>query len=294
MNHKAGYVSILGNPNVGKSTLMNTLVGERLSIVTSKAQTTRHRIMGIVNGENFQIIYSDTPGIIDKPAYKLHESMLKYVYSALEDTDIILYVTDVNEKPYIKEEILSKLKELTIPVLLAINKIDLSTQEKVAALMKEWSKILNFKEIIPISALYASNIGYLFDKIVELLPESPPYYPKDELTDRPQRFFVAEIIREKIFLNYHKEIPYSTEVEIELFKENENLVHIVANIYVLRESQKAIIIGAKGQALKKVGTQARIDIEKFLAKKVYLELNVKVRENWRNRPNMLRNFGYTI
>lgn len=185
MNHKAGYVSILGNPNVGKSTLMNTLVGERLSIVTSKAQTTRHRIMGIVNGENFQIIYSDTPGIIDKPAYKLHESMLKYVYSALEDTDIILYVTDVNEKPYIKEEILSKLKELTIPILLAINKIDLSTQEKVAALMKEWSKILNFKEIIPISALYASNIGYLFDKIVELLPESQPYYPKDELTDRP-------------------------------------------------------------------------------------------------------------
>lgn len=294
MNHKAGYVSILGNPNVGKSTLMNTLVGERLSIVTSKAQTTRHRIMGIVNGENFQIIYSDTPGIIDKPAYKLHESMLKYVYSALEDTDIILYVTDVNEKPYIKEEILSKLKELTIPILLAINKIDLSTQEKVAALMKEWSKILNFKEIIPISALYASNIGYLFDKIVELLPESQPYYPKDELTDRPQRFFVAEIIREKIFLNYHKEIPYSTEVEIELFKENENLVHIVANIYVMRESQKAIIIGAKGQALKKVGTQARIDIEKFLGKKVYLELNVKVRENWRNRPNMLRNFGYTI
>jgi len=294
MKHKAGYVSILGNPNVGKSTLMNALVGERLSIVTSKAQTTRHRIMGIVNGENFQIIYSDTPGIIDKPAYKLHESMMKYIHSALEDTDIILYVTDVNEKPHIKEEILIKLKELTIPILLAINKIDLSTQEKVAALMKEWEKILNFKEIIPISALYASNLGYLFDKIIEFLPESPPYYPKDELTDRPQRFFVAEIIREKIFLNYHKEIPYSTEVEIESFKENDNLVHIVANIYVLRESQKAIIIGTKGQALKKVGTQARIDIENFLGKKVYLELNVKVRDNWRNRPNMLKNFGYTI
>ncbi len=292
MNHKAGFVSIIGNPNVGKSTLMNALVGEMLSIVTSKAQTTRHRIKGIVNGENFQIIYSDTPGIIKKPAYKLHESMLNYIKAALEDSDIILYITDVNEKPEIKKEILEKLKEITTPKILAINKIDLSTQEKVTILMNQWKQVLEFKEIIPISAHYGSNLGYLFDKLIELLPESPPYYPKDELTDKPQRFFVAEIIREKIFLNYHKEIPYSTEVEIESFKESEKLVHLRANIYVTRESQKAIIIGSKGQALKKVGTQARLDIEKFLDKKVYLELNVKVRENWRNRTSILRNFGY--
>ena len=291
MLHKSGFVNILGNPNVGKSTLMNVLVGEKLAIITSKAQTTRHRIMGIVNGENFQIVYSDTPGILI-PGYKLHESMMKSVSSAIIDADLIIYVTDVIEKTGKIHDYLNKFKSKKIPVLLVINKVDLVKQETVNQLMREWEKIIPEAEIFPVSALFKFNISKLFDRILELLPAGAPYYPKDTLTDRPERFFVSEIIREKLIINYHQEIPYSVQVEIDSFKESEKLVKIRAIIYVLRNSQKGIIIGHKGEALKKVGKEARIDIEKFLAKKVYLELFVKVSKDWRNKAAQLRNFGY--
>jgi GTP-binding protein Era len=291
MIHKSGFVNILGKPNVGKSTLMNELVGEKLAIITSKAQTTRHRIMGIVNGENFQIVYSDTPGILN-PKYKLHESMMKSVSSALVDADLIIYVTDVTEKAYENNDYLDKIRKKKIPVILAVNKVDLANQEAVNQLIREWGKIMPDAEILPVSALLKFNTGKLFDRILELIPEGEPYYPKDALTDKPERFFVSEIIREKIVINYHQEIPYSVQVEIESFKESDKLVRIRAIIYVLRNSQKGIIIGHKGEALKKVGKEARLDIEKFLAKKVYLELFVKLSKDWRNKAGQLRNFGY--
>lgn len=290
MTHKAGFVNIIGNPNVGKSTLMNALVGEKLSIITSKAQTTRHRIMGIVNGIDFQIIYSDTPGII-KPHYKLHESMMKFIKTALIDADIILLVTEVNDK--IKDiEILKKIEKLNIPILVLINKIDLSDQQTIEEQIKLWKSRLKKADVIPISALEKFNIKKVFDKIIEKLPENPPFFPKDELTDKSQRFFVSEIIREKILLNYSKEIPYSIEVVVDEFKEEKNLIMIKAFIYVARDSQKAIIIGHKGNAIKKVGTEARIDIEDFIEKKVYLELSVKVNKDWRNKESQLKRFGY--
>lgn len=291
MLHKSGFVNIIGNTNVGKSTLMNELVGEHLSVITSKVQTTRHRIMGIVNGDDFQIVYSDTPGII-KPNYKLHESMMKFVSTAFIDADIILYVTDVIEKYDKNAAYLERLKKINVPAIVILNKIDLGEQNQVKLLIDDWKKLLPNTVIIPVSALYRSNLDTLFNKIIELLPEGPPYYPKDSLTDKPQRFFVSEIIREKILRNYRKEIPYSVEIEIETFNDTDKLVHINAIIYVIRNSQKGIIIGHQGKAIKKTGTEARIDIEKFLDKKVFLELFVKVKKDWRDKPGMLRGFGY--
>ncbi len=291
MDHRSGFVNILGNPNVGKSTLMNALVGERLSIITSKAQTTRHRIMGIVNGDNFQIIYSDTPGII-KPNYKLQESMMKFVKTAFIDADIIMYVTDVVEKYDKNDDYIERLKNTDIPVLLVINKVDLIQQPGLEKLVGTWQSILPGAVIIPTSAKLKFNTEVLFDKILEFLPPGPEYYPKDTLTDKSERFFVAEIIREKIFMHYRKEIPYSVEIEVESFKEEENITRIRAIIYVLRDTQKGIIIGHQGKMLKKTGTAARLDIEKFLDKKVYLELFVKVNKDWRDKSKQLKNFGY--
>jgi GTP-binding protein Era len=270
---------------------MNALVGERLSIITSKAQTTRHRIMGIVNGDGFQIVYSDTPGIL-KPNYKLHESMMRFVNGALRDADVILYVTDTVEQPDKHVEFLDKLKMTDIPVLLVINKIDLTDPERLEQLVEWWHKMLPQAKVVPVSAIQNFNIGGLFDRIVELLPEGEPYYPEDTLTDRTMRFFASEIIREKIFLNYDKEVPYSTEVVIEEYKESTAIDRISALIYCSRQSQKGILIGHRGQMLKKVGTEARIELEKFLGKKVYLELHVKVGDEWRNNEKMLDNFGY--
>jgi GTP-binding protein Era len=289
--HKSGFVNIIGNPNVGKSTLMNAMVGERLSIITSKAQTTRHRILGIVNGEDFQIVYSDTPGIL-KPNYRLQESMVKFVNSAFIDADILLYVTDVIEKTEKNKAYLSKLKKVKVPVVILINKIDLADDSRIEQLVEIWHGLLPNAEILPVSALKKTNLSLLFDKIVSLLPEGPEYYPKDELTDRSERFFISEMIREKIFLNYRKEIPYSVEVGVESFKEEKDIVHIRANIFVLRDSQKGILIGHKGNALKKIGTEARKDIEGLLNKKVYLELYVKVNKDWRDQKAKLRQFGY--
>lgn len=292
MSHKAGFVNIIGSPNVGKSTLMNALVGEKLSIITSKVQTTRHRIMGIVNGEDFQIVYSDTPGII-KPGYRLHESMMKYVRNAFTDADIILFVTDIFEGELEDKAILKKIQNAKVPVLLLINKIDLGDQVKLEERVDYWKSIVENALVIPISALRKFNITGVFDKIMEALPEAPPYFPKDQLTDKPERFFVSEMIREKIFKNYQKEIPYSVSIVIESYKEEEKIIRIRAEIFVIRESQKGIIIGHKGKALKKVGVQARKDIEEFLGKQVYLELYVKVSKDWRNKENSLRRFGYT-
>jgi GTPase len=291
--HKAGFVNIVGNPNVGKSTLMNTLVGERISIITSKAQTTRHRIMGIVNGEDFQIVYSDTPGVL-APNYKLQESMLNFSNSALLDADILLYVTDTVEKMDKNESFLHKVQQVTIPVLVIINKIDLSDQARLEEQVIELGKLLPNAEIIPISALRKFNVDYVLRRISEMLPESPPYFDKDALTDKPARFFVTEIIREKILLYYQKEIPYSTEVVVEKYEDTPNLVRINAVIYVERDTQKGIVIGHGGQALKKVGTEARKDIESFLGKKVYMEMFVKVEKDWRNRDNKLKAFGYQL
>ena len=291
MSHRSGFVNILGNPNVGKSTLMNALAGIRLSIITSKVQTTRHRIMGIVNGENFQIVYSDTPGII-KPVYKMQEQMVKSAYSALTDADIILYVTDIFENIDSTQNIIPRLRKTDIPVLLLINKIDLGNQEMVQQKINTWSDVLPNAEIIPVSALQKFNLEKIIDQIISLLPESPPYFPKDEMTDRSERFFASEIIREKILLNYQKEVPYCVEVEIVSFKESDVLIKISANIHVSRESQKGIIIGRQGQALKKTGTMARKDLEDFFGKKVFLEILVKVKKDWRNDPRMLRHFGY--
>ena len=290
--HKAGFVNIVGNPNVGKSTLMNDLVGERVSIITSKAQTTRHRIMGIVNTDDYQIVFSDTPGVLE-PKYKLQESMLNFSEGALVDADILLYVTDVIEDPTKNAEFLKKVAKEKIPVLLVINKIDLvKSQAELEAIVDRWKQLLPNAEIFPTSAKEHFNVNNLMTRIVELLPESAPYFGKDALTDKPARFFVTEIIREKILLNYEKEVPYSTEVVVEKFDEKEGAIHIMAVIYVERDSQKGILIGKGGSMLKKVGTEARIDIEKFFGKKVYLELFVKVESNWRNRENRLREFGY--
>lgn len=291
--HKAGFVNIVGNPNVGKSTLMNSLVGERISIITSKAQTTRHRIMGIVNTDDMQIVYSDTPGVL-VPNYKLQESMLNFSQSALVDADILLYVTDVIETPTKNQSFLDKVAEETVPVLVVINKIDLlqGGQESLEKLVEEWKRLLPKAEVIPISAQYKFNLDYLLKRIQELLPPSPPFFDKDALTDKPARFFVTEIIREKILLTYDKEIPYACEVAVEQFKEEEGRIHIMAVIYVERDSQKGIIIGKGGSALKKVGMLARKDIEAFFDKKVYLELYVKVEKDWRSRENKLKGFGY--
>ena len=290
--HKSGFVNIIGNPNVGKSILMNELVGERLSIITSKAQTTRHRIMGIVNGDDFQIVYSDTPGIL-KPAYKLQESMMHFVSDALSDADVILYVTDTVERgDETSEAIVATLARGTTPVIVVINKIDLTTQEQLEELVGRWHDRLPSAAVVPVSALNRFNMDGLLDAIVARLPEGEPYYPKDTLTDRPLRFFASEIIREKILLNYQKEIPYSVEIAIEEYREEPTIDRIAATIYVARESQKAILIGRRGEMLKKVGTAARIDLEKFLDKKVFLQLFVKVSDNWRDSDKQLRRFGY--
>jgi len=291
MSHKAGYVNIIGNPNVGKSTFMNAIVGERLSIVTSKAQTTRHRILGIVNGDDFQILFSDTPGII-KPAYQLQESMMGFVKSAFEDADILLYMVEVKEQGLKDEKYFEKLKNSTIPVVILINKIDTSNQEEVEAKIAYWKEQLPNAEIHAISALENFNIQPVFNRIIELLPESPAYYPKDQLTDKPERFFVNETIREKILQHYKKEIPYSVEIDTEEFFEDESIIKIRSIIMVERESQKGIIIGHKGDALKRVGTEARKDLEIFFDKKIFLELYVKVNKDWRNNQKQLKRFGY--
>ncbi|MDE5791003.1 MAG: GTPase Era [Muribaculaceae bacterium] len=290
--HRAGFVNIVGNPNVGKSTLMNDLVGERISIITSKAQTTRHRIMGIVNTPEYQIVYSDTPGVL-KPKYKLQESMLEFSEGALTDADILLYVTDVVEEPEKNKDFLDRVAKETIPVLLVINKVDLlKDNAQLEALVDAWHKRLPNAEIFPTSATENFNVQNLKDRIVELLPPSPPFFGKDALTDKPARFFVTEIIREKLLLNYDKEIPYSTEVLVEKFEEKDNSIHIMTVIYVERDSQKGIIIGKGGEKIKKVGIESRMDIEKFFGKKVHLEIFVKVEKDWRNRENKLRQFGY--
>jgi len=291
MAHKAGFVNIIGNPNVGKSTVMNALVGERLSIITSKMQTTRHRIKGIVNGDDFQIVYSDTPGIL-KPHYKLQENMMRFVETALIDADIILYVTDVKEDPAKNSDYIERIRKSNMPVMVLINKIDLSNQEEVTRLFDYWTGIFPGADVFPVSATEKFNLQPVFDRIIELLPENPPFFPKDELTDRSERFFMQEIIREKILLNYQKEIPYSVEIEVESFKEEEELIRIRAVVYVERESQKGIIIGRGGTALKKVGTEARQEAEEFFAKKIFLELYVKVAKEWRDKENALRKFGY--
>ncbi len=290
--HKAGFVNIVGNPNVGKSTLMNDLVGERLSIITSKAQTTRHRIMGIVNTPEYQIVFSDTPGVL-KPKYKLQESMLEFSKGALTDADELIYVTDVVEDPTKNAEFIEKVAKETVPVLLVINKIDLlKDQSELEAIVNRWKEILPNAEVFPTSAKEHFNVANLMQRIVELLPENDPYFGKDALTDKPARFFVTEIIREKILLNYDKELPHSAEVIVEKFDEKEGAIHIMAVIYVERDSQKGILIGKGGSKLKKVGMEARKDIEKFFGKKVFLELFVKVEANWRNRENKLKAFGY--
>ena len=291
-NFKSGFVNIVGNPNVGKSTLMNDLVGERISIITSKAQTTRHRIMGIVNAPEYQIVFSDTPGVL-KPKYKLQESMLNFSEGALTDADILIYVTDVVENPEKNAELLARVAKEKVPVLLVINKIDLlKSQDDLEAIVSKWKTILPNAEVFPTSALEHFNVTNLMTRIVELLPTGHPYFGTDALTDKPARFFVTEIIREKILTNYDKEVPYSVEVIVEKFDEKEGAIHIMAVIYVERDSQKGIIIGKGGSKLKKVGIEARKDIETFFGKKVYLELFVKVEDNWRNRENKLRSFGY--
>lgn len=292
-NHKAGFVNIVGNPNVGKSTLMNDLVGERMSIITSKAQTTRHRITGIVNTPEYQIVFSDTPGVL-KPKYKLQESMLEFSEGALTDADILLYVTDVVEDPTKNSDFLEKVAKEKVPVLLVINKIDLvkGGSDELNKIVERWKGLLPNAEVFPISATEGFNVDNLMARIVELLPPSPPYFGKDALTDKPARFFVTEIIREKILLNYDKEVPYSTEVIVEKFEEKDTSIHIMAVVYVERDSQKGILIGKGGAMLKKVGIQARKDIETFFGKRVYLELFVKVEPNWRNRDNKLKAFGY--
>jgi len=290
MSHRAGFVNIIGKPNVGKSTLMNELVGEKLSIITSKKQTTRHRILGMVNEEEYQIIFSDTPGYL-KPNYKLQESMMKFVEDALLDADVFLYITAADEQDE-DDDVVEKLKETEVPVIVVINKMDLSDQKKIEKLYDAWQKKLPNAKVVPLSALHKFNVDNLFNLILELIPESPPYYPKDELTDKTMRFFVSEIIREKIFLNYQQEIPYSTEVIVDGYKEEEKIIHIMAYIFVVRESQKGIILGHQGKAIKKAATAARLDIEEFVDKKVFLEIRVKVVKDWRDDPKKLKQFGY--
>jgi GTP-binding protein Era len=289
--HKAGFVNIIGNPNVGKSTLMNALVGEKLSIITSKAQTTRHRIMGIVNGEDFQIVYSDTPGIL-KPAYKLQESMMNFVQGAVDDADVILYVTDTVEQSDRSESIIEKINRSGIPTIVVINKIDLTTPQQLEILAAQWQERIPEAVIIPVSAKEKVGMTGVLSAILERLPEGEPFYPKDTLTDKTLRFFASEIIREKILLNYEKEIPYCCEIEIDSYKEEPNIDRISATIYVARQSQKGIVIGHKGERLKRVGQKAREDMEQFLGKKVFLQLFVKVQDDWRNSERQLRRFGY--
>jgi GTP-binding protein Era len=293
-DHRAGFVSIIGKPNVGKSTLMNVLVGEKMSIITSKAQTTRHRIMGILNGKHedipFQLVYSDTPGVV-KPAYKLHDSMMTFVKGSLEDADVVLFVTEVGEKAA-DHEVTPLLIRTVAPVILVLNKIDLSSEEELKRKMDEWEEAIQPAAIIPISALHNANIQTLFDAVITRLPFHPPYFDRDELTDKPERFFASEIVREKIFLNYRQEIPYSSEVVISEFKERDDIIVIRAEILVERKSQKGIIIGEKGEMLKKIGTQAREDMEAFFGKKVFLEQHVKVEPDWRSNDKKLRQFGY--
>ena len=291
MSHKAGFVNIIGNPNVGKSTLMNAFVGEKLSIITSKAQTTRHRILGIVNGEDFQVVLSDTPGII-KPAYELQQSMMGFVKSAFEDADILLYMVEIGEQTLKDEDFFNKIRNSKIPVLLLLNKIDISDQTQLETQVQLWAEKVPNAEIIPISALEGFQVKEVFNRIVELLPESPPFYPKDQLTDKPERFFINETIREKILIHYKKEIPYAVEVDTEEFFEEENIIRVRSVIMVERETQKGIIIGHKGSALKRVGVEARKDLEKFFGKQIHLELYVKVNKNWRSNQNQLKRFGY--
>jgi GTPase len=291
MSHRSGFVNILGNPNVGKSTIMNALVGEKLSIITSKAQTTRHRIMGIVNGGDFQIVYSDTPGIL-KPQYKLQEKMMGFVNTALSDADMILYITDVTERTAYEGEYIDRIKESGIPVIIAVNKIDLTNQEDLERVVESWHNVFPDSPVIPISAIKSFNLEALLNAILDKLPESPPFFPKDQLTDKYERFFASEMIREKILVNYQKEIPYSVEIEIESFKDEKNILKIRALIHVVRDSQKGILIGHKGTMLKKVGTEARHDMEDFFKKKVFLELYVKVTKDWRDKPVALKRFGY--
>ena len=291
--HKAGFVNIVGNPNVGKSTLMNLLVGERISIATFKAQTTRHRIMGILNTDDMQIVFSDTPGVL-KPNYKLQESMLNFSESALVDADVLLYVTDTIEQPDKNQEFMEKVRRLDVPVLLLINKIDLSNQKDLVKLVDQWHEMLPKAEIRPVSAKARFNVDAVMKRIRELIPDSPPYFGKDQLTDKPARFFVTEIIREKILLYYDKEIPYAVEVVVEQFKEEAKSIHINAVIYVERDSQKGIIIGKQGKALKKVATEARKTLEHFFQKTIYLETFVKVDKDWRSSDKELKNFGYQL
>lgn len=292
MGHKSGFVNILGNPNVGKSTIMNALVGEKLSIITSKAQTTRHRIMGIVNSDEFQIVYSDTPGIL-KPQYELQKSMMNFVNTALTDADVILYVTDITVFDEKTSEYVEKIRNSGVPVIIAVNKIDLSDQAWLEKIVESWHAAFPLSPVIPVSAINKFNLDVLLNAILSKLPEGPAYFPKDQLTDKYERFFASEIIREKILTNYRKEIPYSVEIEIESFKEEKDLIRISAVIHVVRDSQKGIIIGHKGSMLKKTGTQARIDMEDFFGRKVFLELYVKVTKDWRDKPSALKKFGYS-
>ena len=291
MSHKSGFVNIIGSPNVGKSTLMNQLVGERLSIITSKQQTTRHRIMGMVNEEDYQIVFSDTPGIID-PSYKLHENMMKFVSEALKDADVLIVMTDVYEDLEKIKDRIKRFAKLEIPVLVFINKIDQSDQEKLIVLVESWKKMLPKAEILPISALHNMGVDFIVPKIVQLLPEGPAYFDKDQLTNKNMRFFVSEIIREKILMQFQKEVPYSCEVVVEEYKEDEDIVRIRTNIMVSRDTQKAILIGHQGDKIKKLGIASRIDIEAFILKKVHLELYVKVDKDWRNKDGKLKKYGY--
>ncbi|MCO6488359.1 MAG: GTPase Era [Phaeodactylibacter sp.] len=295
--HKSGFVNIIGRPNVGKSTLMNALVGERMSIITSKPQTTRHRIIGIISAEDYQVVFSDTPGIIEAPAYRMQEAMNRFVDTTFEDADIMMFVTEVGETYKDDDPVLERLRNVEVPLFLVLNKTDQVPEERVLELIQAWNERIAFAETIPVSALHKANTVRLLEVILQYLPEGPAYYPKDQLTDRPERFFVSEIIREKILVLYHQEVPYSSEVIVTSFKEDETnkgepLVRIGADIYVARDTQKAIIIGKGGSAIKKLGTEARKDIEKFLEKKVFLELHVKVKDNWRDDDRMLKHFGY--
>lgn len=291
MSHRSGFVNIIGSPNVGKSTLMNQMMGEKFSITTSKAQTTRHRILGIVNDEDYQIVFSDTPGVLD-PHYKLHENMMNYVNSALKDGDVILFVTDIYENGMKHQDTLERLKKTSIPILLLINKIDQGDQKRIEDKVEYWHKEIPNAEILPISALEGFNMEPIWNRILELIPESPPYYDKEAISDRPMRFFVSEMIREKIFMHYKKEVPYATQVEVEEYLEDEEIIRIRAIIYVERKTQKGIIIGHKGQKIKHVGIDARKDIQKFVDKKVHLELFVKVDEDWRGNDRKLQKHGY--
>ena len=291
MSHKSGFVNIIGSPNVGKSTLMNQLVGEKLSIITSKMQTTRHRIMGMVNDEDYQIVFSDTPGIID-PAYRLHENMMKFVSEALKDADVILMVTDIYEDPEKMQDRLDQINQLNVPTLLLLNKIDLSNQKSMEKMVDLWKSKLPTAQILPISALHNMSIQFILPKILEWLPENPPYFDKDQLTNKNMRFFVSEIVREKILKIYQKEVPYSCEVVVEEYKEDKKIVRIRANIMVSRTSQKSIVIGHQGKKIKKLGIESRIDIESFIAKKVHLELFVKVDKDWRDKEGKLKKYGY--